>query len=58
MEADSYTLHFQIYASAMTSTADPTGSEREDKKESKKERIWRDTKFKKYCLEEAKRNKA
>lgn len=39
MEADSYTLHFQIYASAMTSTADPTGSEREDKKERKKERI-------------------
>lgn len=37
MEADSYTLHFQIYASAMTSAADPTGSEREDKKERKKE---------------------
>ncbi len=29
MEADSYTLHFQIYVSAATSAADPTASERE-----------------------------
>ena len=33
MEADSHTLHFQIYVSGVTSAADPTASESEERKE-------------------------
>lgn len=41
MEADSYTLHFQIYVSGVNLTADPTAPEKErkEKKERKTERV-------------------
>lgn len=38
MEADSYTLHFQIYVSGVTSAADPTARKRTKEKERKKEK--------------------
>lgn len=50
MEADSYTLHFQIYVSGVTSTADPTASEREG--ERKEERKTGRTGYRANCTDE------